>query len=46
MEFGHILHTSVLPSKVTRAYGIEEIIILIIYPDHQLMTPHWPQKLT
>jgi hypothetical protein len=37
MEFSHILQTSVLPLKVKGAYGIEEIIILIVYPDRQLM---------
>jgi len=37
MEFGYILQISVIPSKVKWAYGIEEIIILIINPGHQLM---------
>jgi hypothetical protein len=37
MEFSYILLMSVLPSKVKGTYGIEEIIILIVYPDRQLM---------
>jgi hypothetical protein len=44
MEFGHILQTSVFPSKVKGTYGIEEIIILIIYPDHQLMGEERAQR--
>ena len=46
MEFGYILQLSVLPSKVKGAYGVEEIIILIINPDHQLMASSWPRELT
>lgn len=37
MEFGHILQISVLPSEVKVAYCIEQVVILVVYPDHQLM---------
>jgi hypothetical protein len=44
MEFGHILQWSILPSKVKGTYGIEEIIILIVYPNHQLMEEDRAQR--